>query len=647
MDFFQHQDRARSKSLLLIVYFGLAVAMVILSVYVVAIGLLSYAESRQNEHFTFSLWHPVLFGCVSVSVLAVIFTGSLYKIFQVGSSGDVVATSLGGRLVPTNSQNLSERILLNVVEEMALAAGTPVPPVYVLDKEEGINAFAAGTTPQNAVIGVTSGTLRTMKRDELQGVIAHEFSHILNGDMRLNLRLLGWLHGILVLAIIGWTILRILGNTGSSKRNSKENGGIFFILAIGGALVVIGYTGVFFARLIKSAISRQREFLADASAVQFTRNPLGISSALKKIGGWAATSQIASPKAEEISHMFFGKSSMVSYFATHPPLVQRIQRIEPTFDGSFDDTIPIIHSMSEIIDSHSLSQTHSSLTQSHAAAEAGADNLSQSPSDLSASIGEPRTDHIAHVHGLVDHLDAKLGNDLRDPLGTIAIIYGLLLAPPSSPVREGQLDILANAPDQRPILELTRVLKAIDELAAEQKLPVVSMALPTLKQLSPPQLQDFYMTAKKLMLIDRSTSLFEYAVHRFISKRLLSRLKDEQAPSGNLGWNALRLPFVSVLSTLAYAAGENQSQQAYQTGLEKIGGKVEAWPMLDQQACSYAKLDEALDQLGLASSKIKKQMIDSFTTCVTADRHTTIEEAELLRVIADALGCPVPPILEG
>ena len=246
--------------------------------------------------------------------------------------GEVVARTLDGRPINSNTQDLNERRLLNVVEEMAIASGVPVPTVYLLENDKSINAFAAGFTPADAVIGVTRGTMELLNRDELQGVIAHEFSHVFNGDMRLNIRLMGVLHGITVIAMIGYVILR--GTSGSRK------GGGLAILLLGGSLVVIGFVGVFFAKLIKSAVSRQREFLADASAVRYTRNPDGIAGALKKIGGLVYGAKIKSPRAEEASHFLFadGLRAKISSFqalATHPPLTERIRRIDAGFDGRF------------------------------------------------------------------------------------------------------------------------------------------------------------------------------------------------------------------------------------------------------------------------------------------------------------------------
>ncbi len=237
---------------------------------------------------------------------------------------------MGGTLVPADVQDPLRRRLRNVVEEMAIASGVPVPEIYVLEEESGINAFAAGFTPSDAAVAVTRGTLELLDRDELQGVIAHEFSHILNGDMRLNIRLMGVLFGIMVLGLIGRLIVR--GGHHTSIISSRRDRGAPVALVIGLGLMVVGGIGVFFARVIKAGISRQREYLADASAVQFTRQSSGIANALKKIGGYSEGSLIKSADPEEVSHMLFGTGArFCSLFATHPPLVARIQALDPSF----------------------------------------------------------------------------------------------------------------------------------------------------------------------------------------------------------------------------------------------------------------------------------------------------------------------------
>ena len=306
MDFFARQDQSRKQSLYLTFLFVLAVLFVAVAVYV-AVQLAFHLSMGKPDTYRNGLtWFDFeMFMLVTFVTLAIITLGSLFKMFQLRKGGSYVAENLGGRRVMHLSADKDEKRLLNVVEEMAIASGVPVPQVYIMQEETGINAFAAGYTPGDAAIAVTRGCLSTLNREQLQGVIAHEFSHILNGDMRLNIRLIGFLYGIMVIAIVGRGLLR-----GSGRSRNKKGGGQTILLAL--ALMVIGYVGQIFGRMIQSAVSRQREFLADASAVQFTRNPGGIAGALKIIGGFNNGSSIVSPNAHEASHLFFLCSDPVS-----------------------------------------------------------------------------------------------------------------------------------------------------------------------------------------------------------------------------------------------------------------------------------------------------------------------------------------------
>ncbi len=654
MDFFQHQDRARRNSVFLLVYFLLTVVCIVAAVYFAFAGILSFASQNTENPHAILEWNPLLLLSVTGAVLLLIATGSLYKMWMLGSGGEHVAVSLGGVKVPANTRVLEERILLNVVEEMALASGTPVPPVYLLENELGINAFAAGTTPQNAVIGITRGAINTLNRDELQGVIAHEFSHILNGDMKLNLRLIGLLHGILIIALLGYFLLRLLPHlsVNGSRRDSNDNKGAIGIVIglalVGAALVVVGYVGVFFANWIKAAVSRQREFLADASAVQFTRNPAGIADALKKIGGWPTHSSLKSARAMEASHMFFGSSVMSLMFATHPPLLMRVKRIEPGFSGPFAETNTIVHSDSELVDPRSLSMQRASFAASHQSALAGADALESKPAAVVEKIGEPTMEHIEHVHGLVDPLERTLSEDVRDPLGAVAVIYALLLAPSSdATVRIAQMNELESTCDQRALAELKRVLPSVDRLALEQRLPVVCLALPALHQMSPAQVNAFRQTVRKLIQADRKWSLFEFAVHRFVQKRLVDRLSSRDVSTTDPP-NTRDVPkaFQIVLSALAHAGGKNSDpRKAFQQACMRSGKVAASIELLPLEMCSLKELDRALDQLENVSPGLKRQMLESFAECIAADGHVTLSETDLFRIISDALGCPMPPII--
>jgi len=331
MDFFEHQVKARKNTKVLVVYFVIAILCIIAAVYIASLLIFFGANDQRQQPGAppaeLLLWDPKLFLYSVLGTLGVVIVGSLYKTVALAKSGGgAVAESLGGRLISPNTNQPDERKLRNVIEEMALAAGVPIPKIYVLDEEQGINAFAAGHTPGDSAIGVTRGCMTLLKRDELQGVIGHEFSHILNGDMRLNLRVMGVIFGLLCLAVIG----RVLIYSRGGGRGKAP------LMMLGLALIVIGAIGVFFGRLIQAALSRQREFLADASAVQFTRNPAGLSGALQKIG--TAGSQVRSAHAAEASHMFFGNGMgkpFLGALATHPPLDARIRAIDPNWDGKF------------------------------------------------------------------------------------------------------------------------------------------------------------------------------------------------------------------------------------------------------------------------------------------------------------------------
>lgn len=670
MDFFAHQDRARRNTLWLIFYFALTVVAIVVTVYLALQCILILSSPDRAEPFTVEkLWNPPMLVGVLGLVSTVIGLGSLYKIITLGSDGSRVAMQLGGVKILPNTRNLDERILLNVVEEMAIASGTPVPPVFLLPDESGINAFAAGTTPQNAVIGVTRGCMETLSRDELQGVIAHEFSHIQNGDMKLNLRLMGLLHGILLIAMIGYFLFRIAAQIPVRVSSSKDDDGkgalafIAALFAIGFALVGIGYAGVFFASLIQSAVSRQREFLADASAVQFTRNPSGIVDALKRIGGWKSKSVMKSVYAKEASHMFFGQSSLSSWFATHPPLPLRIQRLEPTFQGSFTPTVPAAHQESDVRDPRTLGFQRGSVatapttapvpnatdagqsSAAHQAALQGVDHFEQHPVDAVEHVGQPEEEHIEHAQNLIGEIDPALVESVHEPLGAVAIVFALLLAPQRDPARNKQLSILKKYYPNglAPMVEKT-TLKT-DALEVEQRLPLACMALPALDQLSDSQSGTLRTAVRQVIEADQQWTIFEYALQRFITRRLVlrnnetgeKRIKDRQL---------LAQPFQIVLSTLAHLGGNVHADSAYEKGWSSWKKGPSPLPICNKDECTLKSLDRALDLLAHASGHAKRSMLLAFSECIAADGRATINEIELLRVISDALDCPMPPVLD-
>ncbi|MGD9721155.1 MAG: M48 family metallopeptidase [Pirellulales bacterium] len=642
MDFFEHQERARRKTGLLVVYFLVAVVLIILSVYAAIAGVLFYYGEAP--------WHPQVFLTVSAATLLVISAGTLYKLVELTGGGEMVALTLGGRPVNANTRDLPERVLLNVVEEMAIASGTPVPPVYIMDHEPAINAFAAGTTPQNAVIGVTRGTIESLKRDELQGVIAHEFSHILNGDMRLNIRLIAILNGILLIATIGYILMRSSSQSSYFSNGSRKKGGNPLPL-VGLLLYIVGYVGVFFGHVIKSAVSRQREFLADASAVQFTRYPEGIGGALKKIGGLVYGSRLRSDRAEEASHMYFGnglRAPFLEWLATHPPLAERIRRIEPTFDGRFPEVGPVHFSKDDLVDPHTLAAQRGAAPSARAAAVAGASAFAQHPAAAIRQVGELDREHLAYATAVVESLPLEIASGVRDPLGAVAIVYALLLDPEENEVRRKQLDYLAGHADRPADAETRRIVPYVQQVGAEMKLPLVAKALPALVALSPRQRKAFAEIVVQLIKADQRVSLFEYAVHRLILTRLVGRLTHKTTGSGTRPTMGTLAPAVSgLLSTLAQwgSADSDLAQRAFAAGvgtLPRHGADISLWP---RERCGLTVLDEALDRLVDATPNVKKSVLEACAACIAADGKATVEEAELLRVISDALDCPMPPLV--
>ena len=665
MDFFEHQDQARRSTRRLITYFMLAVILIILSIYIAAITIFVFFNVNADPGLPFQWWNPDLFLWITGATVSVVVIGSLYKIFALSQGGEVVARWLGGRLIDSNTPDPQERRLLNVVEEMAIASGTPVPSVFLLEGEKGINAFAAGFTPADAVIGVTRGTLQILSRDELQGVIAHEFSHILNGDMGLNIRLIGVLNGILVIAMIGYVILR-----GTRSSSSKKNGGAA-VLAFGAALLVIGYVGVFFGRLIKSAVSRQREFLADASAVQFTRNPDGIAGALKKIGGLVHGSRIESPKAEEVSHLFFsdgrhGKAapllstrsrktpSAFSFMATHPPLETRIQHIDPSFDGRF----PAVHFPSkEALETRD--QKELAASAAPAAAKPAASTPSGGapavpiipviPQQMTQLFGKLTEAHLAYATLLLSGLPSKLTARVREPASARIIIFALLLSHDSE-TRRAQFQLLNESKD--PLVSSEATLEGstlIDRCPPEARLPLVDLALPALRTLSLSQYQDFTTLVEELIKADQKIDLFEYTLQHILRRHLDPHFN--QTPPPAIKYKSLT-PLTSeisvLLSSLAQAGhdSEEQARQAFAQGVKELSRSRLKLSWLEQED-GFEALSGALDRLNRVTPLLKRRLLRACSVCVSHDDQVTLREGELLRAIADALDCPMPPFLAG
>ena len=631
MDFFKQQDIARTKTSRLIGLFFLAALAVVLAVYAIAVTILFVYGSRQPgfNPATFDWIQPRLGFWVVGATLLVIFAGSLTKIVALAKGGSAVAENLGGRLINSATTDVDERRLLNVVEEMALASGIPVPQVYILDREKGINAFAAGYSPNDAVVAVTPNCLKLFKRDELQGVIAHEFSHILNGDMRLNIRLIGFLSGIMILANIGHLILR-------SRTGSRKSGAQIVLIGIG--LLIIGFVGHLFGRIIQAAVSRQREYFADASAVQFTRNPMGISGALKKIGGFKLGSRIRSPYAGEMCHMFIAKA-VGTLFATHPPLPDRVQRLDPGFDGRFEPLkIPDIQASPL---APPLKKDMGDATAHPATVFAmGVDAVSNRPGDITAR-------NIDHGQKLLNAIPAAIKTELSDILGAMAVTCMLLLdADPQ--IRDIQIKRLQkHAPGRlvRHLVELEAHFKAFD---LQLRLPILDLALPVLRQMSAGQYAGFKAFIQILVEADARLSFFEFALQQIITHRLGATYQRHKKEVVYKNIASLAFDAVNILSQLAHFGHPREvaAKAAFNCGWEKLQIKDSRWKMLPTGKVSFGALGVALQRFSLATPGVKKTLLNACASCVLHDEHVTLEEAELVRAVAYALDIPLPPFLD-
>ncbi len=648
MDFFEHQELARKKTRLLVIYFILAIVGIIASIYGVMIAGSLFIEDDSGAK-TVSLWRPELLLYAALGSGTVIALGTGYKTLQLSGGGSVVAMELGGRLLDRNTTDYEERRLLNVVEEMAIASGVPVPDVYIMDNEMGINAFAAGKTPSDAVIGVTRGTIRLLNRDELQGVMAHEFSHILNGDMRLNMRLVGLLFGILFIAMLGQIMLRSVMFAPRS-RNKDSGKGVLVILALGLTLIVIGYVGLFFAKLIKAAISRQREFLADASAVQFTRNPDGIAGALKKIGGLSQGSTVTSPKAEEASHMFFGdafehKVMKLNSLATHPPLAVRIKKIEPQWNEEFPEVeLPDISQHAEEGSSAGGRGSHATPPplSPQAALVSGLTSTSSLP-----KIGQPGASEIAYSRRLLSAIPQDFLDAIRSEAGSQAIIFALLLGQDDK-LRATELELLKRLIDDETLRHVMDFYGKIGVLDSSKKIALIDLTIPSLRKLSPPEYERFQNVTAQLMESDGQIDLFEFTLQKIIHRHL--DLYFNRIRSARIRYRRsakLKRETTVLLSTLAGLGSRDpeEAEEAFRQGMAPFEAEFGSPlpQLLSASECGLAQIDEALDRYDEATPLVKKRLLDACGKTVMADQKITGDEAELLRAIADTIGCPIPP----
>ncbi|MBE3900163.1 M48 family metallopeptidase [Vibrio parahaemolyticus] len=613
MDFFHHQDTARQRTGLLVMLFTLAVLAITGLVSVISIGIYFYFT---GEPFT---TQSIISYCLLsfVGVLLVVSISSFIRLSELNANGGCgVAESIGGKLISTDTSNAKHRQLLNVVEEMSIASGIPVPPVYVMAEEHGINAFAAGMSIDDAVIGVTQGALDAFSRDELQGVIAHEFSHILNGDMRLNTRLIGALFGITCIAHFGHLILDNSNSTRHVSRSSSDsNKGFAVIILIAIVCLVLGWLGTLFGNMIKAAISRQREFLADASAVQFTRNDQGIAGALKKIGSNVQGSTLNTKASDEMSHMMFGQSKLSGFsglFATHPPLDERIRRIEPNWDGIYAQHS---HAQNTAFDNEQVS--------GFAVGGGSPASQSASPSEQLSETGQQ----------LISQLPPELVDIAREPYSARFIAFALIFD--GSDIQREMIKSYV------PLASQSTLLPWLDyDLPLHLRFPLLELALPALKSLSEAQKISLCKVLRELSETDNQYSLAEWCVINLLEKQLLASFgfikqhKTLKQLEESVFWLLRELAWVS-------HSQADKAQRAYHCALAHLGfPEVKLEPANSNWHLSRAAL-ELLLQL---KPKDRRIFVKACRLAIESDGEITVAEGELYRVIACFLEVPEPPL---
>jgi Zn-dependent protease with chaperone function len=641
MDFFDSQEKARRRSRLLVFLFFVATVAIMLTVYLlVFLFLLSGASTTSQA------WQEmrniadvlVLLGVVIVTIIGL---GTVFKMAQLRRGGSAVAELLGGRLLAPDSRVPDEQRVLNVVEEMAIASGLPVPSVYFLDQERGINAFAAGQSPGNAVVGLTAGSVQLLNRSELQAVIGHEFSHILNGDMRLNIRLMSMIHGLIILGLAGRMMLRMVAYGG---RGSRDRRGAALPLVAGVGFVVIGSLGMLFGSLIKAAVSRQREYLADASSVQFTRDAQAMAGVLKKIGALSQGSRLDHPNAPQASHMFFAQgvnTFMSSLFATHPPLEERIRRIDPMWDGTYP---------AESVQGSGSVQTEQQETFGLSSLTATGRNMLDDADEvpdaehLTAAVGGLDEAHVAYARQLKKRFPVYLLEAAHDQTRSPTVVFALLLDKEKQ-VAVKQLEVIGAAYGSAQKMDVVNL--ASGDLPRELYLPLLDLCFPALRRMSLHRYLVFRRVFTQMIMADGRVGLFEWALQRAVLRHLEPAfVAAKHLPSGYLALHQMVDEVSLILSALSHGSADAQNVSlAFIKGAQEL--RLSGVLLRKVEECTIQSLDQAVTRLNRLREQAKRDLITACAAVVLADVIVSTSQIELLRAISDALECPMPPLLPG
>ena len=663
MNFFEQQDQARRRTTWLVVLFLLSIACVALSFYGLALFVIVPQAQDRGAKGTEIWWNPHIFMEITGAVCLIIFLGAGVQRLRLGGTGKSVAEALGGQPLQGATDNADEQKLRDVVDEMAIASGMPVPPIYIL-QEDAINAFAAGKNPQDAVLGFTRGAITKLNRDELQGVTGHEFSHVAHKDTRLNLRIACVVSGVMLIALIGRVMLQVAGRIATAPRMSSKKddrgGAALAFLAVGLGLLVVGGIGAFFGRLLQAAVSRQREFLADASAVQYSRNPTGIASALRKIGGLPFT-PIQSPAASGLNHFFFSKS-IHSWLSTHPPLPERIHRIE---QGGFISDVVGQSSSAVPMDSIGAISNSGNLAAGFVgdgASQVSSDSAIQPPKsqpDFRAAThadGRPLTrddvlratmsivvpqESLDGARTLLKEIPRAVQIAAREPLDVQAVLL-LLVTNPQNENRDQVRALVIKQLGESVVACWDRLASSMLKLPDEIRLVVLDLCVPTLTQLTKQQYVAFRTTLTAAMRSDSQIDLFEWMTRIVLTRRIETRFGAMSQKKPTRSMRECSQEMRIVLGTLARAGGSDHPARTFDLGAAACQLNALSFPSASE--CALDALHQSLEGLDALAPSDRQLLARALVSVAAADDVYNTQELLLLRAFAYRLDIHLPLI---
>ncbi len=641
MDFFARQAETRRLSRWMVLLFILAVVAIIIAidlVVIVAVAILTSEDggvlAAQGVSFD---QYPLVILVTSVIVVGTIGIASLVRTVSLSAGGSSVAEQLGGTRVTADATDPLRRRLMNVVEEMAIASGVPVPQVYVLEREAGINAFAAGHTPANAAIAVTRGALVNLNRDELQGVIAHEFSHVLNGDMRLSTRLIGLLFGLTVIAMVARLVLRH-GPRGGGGR--KGGGAVAVVMLAAFIVLILGWIGLFFGRLIQAAVSRKRESLADASAIQFTRDSQGLRGALVKIGALGVGSRFVDADAEEVAHLLFAPG-LARAFATHPPLVDRIREIDPRFQPEEFEAMRLRMNEERAAAEEEAARDRPKPAERLNTLLEGSVVLS--PALIAGLVANPGTEQMAQAAQMLASLPAEFRRLAVQPEKAAALFIALALdhAPEA---RDRQLAFVHAQVGGAFHDEIRELLAYVDALTAVQRMPALLQVFSSLRQLGRAERIRLLKCINGLLAREGRVSAFAYALRKLAQVQLQDELDPRRRITGSLTLHGAQDELQVLFSALAAHGSEDdtEARRAYEAGMAELLPRIR--PPFIRLGHWPPRLDQALTRLDSLQPAAKEMLVKALVRTISHDLRMTVAESELLRAICAVLHCPLPPL---